>query len=168
MGRAGVAEEAGDKRTLQFRRGKDDSMYRRNAHEVREATTTAAEAATGNPRGPGPVASVAERLVVASKPGNAGGAKGPRFGHVAGRDKGIAIGSGLATKENPSVPETTVWSGEGSAPQSVIGGLTVKPVGEADAGNPRVRFDEREVETEHGMGLLRHRRGNPETEYVEA
>ena len=29
-------------------------------------------------------------------------------------------------------------------------GLTVKPVGEPDAGNPPVRFDEREVETEHG------------------
>ena len=40
---------------------------------------TAAAAATGNPRGPGPVASVAERLVVALKPGNAGGAKGPQF-----------------------------------------------------------------------------------------
>ena len=42
-------------------------------------TTTAAATATGNPRGPGPVASVAERLVVALKPGNAGGAKGPQF-----------------------------------------------------------------------------------------
>ena len=41
--------------------------------------------------------SVAERLVVALKPGNAGGAKGPHFGHVGGRDKGIAIGFGLAT-----------------------------------------------------------------------
>jgi hypothetical protein len=41
-------------------------------------------------------------------------------------------------------------------------------VREPDAGNPRVRFDEREVETEHGMRLLRHKRGNPETEYVEA
>jgi hypothetical protein len=41
-------------------------------------------------------------------------------------------------------------------------------VREPDAGNPPVRFDEREVETEHGMRLLRHRRGNPETEYVEA
>ena len=39
---------------------------------------------------------------------------------------------------------------------------------EPDAGNPPVRFDEREVETEHGMRLVRHRRGNPETEYVEA
>ena len=54
------------------------------------------------------------------------------------------------------------------APPGAIVGLTVKPVGEPDAGNPPVRFDEREVETEHGMRLLRHRRGNPETEYVEA
>ncbi len=53
-------------------------------------------------------------------------------------------------------------------PQGVIVGLPVKPVGEPDAGNPPVRFDEREVETGHGMRLLRHRRGNPETEYVEA
>jgi hypothetical protein len=33
-----------------------------------------------------------------------------------------------------------------------------------DAGKPPVRFDEREVETEHGMRLLRHARGNPDTE----
>jgi len=42
-------------------------------------TTTAAATATDNPRGPGPVASAAERPVVALKPGNAGGAKGPQF-----------------------------------------------------------------------------------------
>ena len=78
--------------------------------------TTAVPTATGNPRGPGPVASVAERLVVALKPGNAGGAKGPHFGHVDGRDKGIAIGFGLATqKKNPNVPEATLRSGEGCA-----------------------------------------------------
>jgi len=41
-------------------------------------------------------------------------------------------------------------------------------VREPDAGNPPVRFDEREVETEHGMRLLRHRRGNPDPEYAEA
>ena len=41
-------------------------------------------------------------------------------------------------------------------------------VREPDAGNPPVRFDEREVETEHGKRLVRHKRGNPETEYVEA
>jgi hypothetical protein len=42
-------------------------------------TTMAAAAATDNPRGPGPVASVAERFIGAKKPGNAGGAKGPQF-----------------------------------------------------------------------------------------
>lgn len=41
--------------------------------------TTAVATATGNPRGPGPVASVAEGLVVALKLGNSGGAKGPQF-----------------------------------------------------------------------------------------
>ena len=41
-------------------------------------------------------------------------------------------------------------------------------VREPDAGNPPVRFDEREVETEHGMRLLRHRRGNPDPDYAEA
>ena len=106
---------------------------------------------------------MAERLVVALKPGNAGGAKGPHFGRVGGSDKGIAIGFGLATQKNPSVPEATLQSGEGCA-VGVIVGLTVKLVGEPDAGNPPVRFDEREVETEHGMRLLRHKRGNPDTE----
>ena len=37
-------------------------------------------------------------------------------------------------------------------------------VREPDAGKPPVRFDEREVETEHGRRILRHRRGNPDTE----
>jgi hypothetical protein len=37
-------------------------------------------------------------------------------------------------------------------------------VREPDAGNPPVRFDEREVETEYGMWIMRHRRGNPDTE----
>jgi hypothetical protein len=41
-------------------------------------------------------------------------------------------------------------------------------VREPDAVNLPVRFDEREVKTEHGMRLVRHKRGNPETEYVEA
>jgi hypothetical protein len=37
-------------------------------------------------------------------------------------------------------------------------------VREPDAGKLPVRFDEREVETEHGRRLMRHRRGNPDTE----
>ena len=126
-------------------------------------TTAAVATATGSPRRPGPVASVAERPVGAVKPGNAGGAKGPHFGRVGGRDKGIAIGSGLATQDDPSVPEATVRPGEDCAASADVG-LIVKPVGEPDAGNPPVRFDEREVETEHGMRLIRHGRGNPDTE----
>ena len=73
---------------------------------------TAAATATGNPRGPDPVASVAERLVVVMKPGNAGGAKGPHFGRVGGRDKGIAIGFGLATHEKPEPPGSDYAKGE--------------------------------------------------------
>jgi hypothetical protein len=38
---------------------------------------------------------------------------------------------------------------------------SMKPVGEPDAVNPPVRFDEREVETEHGMRILRHETGKP-------
>jgi hypothetical protein len=34
-------------------------------------------------------------------------------------------------------------------------------VREPDAGEPPVRFDEREVETEHGMRIMRHRPGKP-------
>ena len=41
-------------------------------------------------------------------------------------------------------------------------------VREPDAGKLPVRFDEREVETEQGMRILRHIRGNPDTEYAEA
>ncbi len=55
-----------------------------------------------------------------------------------------------------------------SLPASSLVGETMNLVREPDAGNPPVRFDEREVETEHGMRLLRHRRGNPETEYADA
>jgi hypothetical protein len=43
-------------------------------------------------------------------------------------------------------------------PGKEAGGPAAEPV----AGNPPVRFDEREVETEHGRRLLRHKRGNPE------
>ena len=45
---------------------------------------------------------------------------------------------------------------------SSLVGETMNLVREPDAGNPPVRFDEREVETEHGMRLMRHRRGNPD------
>ena len=61
------------------------------------------------------------------------------------------------------------WTTEpGAVSASSLVGELMNLVREPDAGNPPVRFDEREVETEHGMRLLRHSRGNPETEYVEA
>src|SRR5437868_11946158 len=40
---------------------------------------TVPKGTTEGPRGPDPVVSVAERLVVATKPGNSGGAKEPQF-----------------------------------------------------------------------------------------
>ena len=101
------------------------------------------------------------------KPGNAGGAKGPQFWQVDGRDKGHAIGFGLATKE-AQASRKQLYGQAKIAPRGANVGLMVKSVREPDAVNLHVRFDEREVETEHGMRLVRHRRGNPETEYVEA
>ena len=53
-------------------------------------TTTTVATVTGNPRGPGPVASVAERFVGALKPGNAGGAKGPQFKDQRTQEQGKA------------------------------------------------------------------------------
>ena len=97
------------------------------------------------------------------KPGNAGGAKGPQFGHVDGKDKGNAIGFGLATKESQA-SRKQLYGQAKIASRGANVGLMVKSVREPDAVNLHVRFDEREVETEHGMRLVRHRRGNPETE----
>ena len=97
------------------------------------------------------------------KPGNAGGAKGPQFGHVDGKDKGNAIGFGLATKESQA-SRKQLYGQAKIASRGANVGLMVKSVREPDAVNRPVRFDEREVETEHGMRLVRHRRGNPKTE----
>jgi len=121
--------------------------------------TTAAVTATDNPRGLGPVASVAERLVVASKPGNSGGAKGLTSGTwwKGQRDCDWLRPSNTKEPERPGSDcmvgrRLRRWCDRGPA---------VKPVGEPDAGNPPVRFDEREVETEHGRRLLRHKPGKP-------
>ena len=60
---------------------------------------------------------------------------------------------------------TRVWPAEHpETSPSLLVGETMNLVREPDAGNPPVRFDEREVETEHGMWIMRHRRGNPDTE----
>ena len=100
------------------------------------------------------------------KPGNAGGGKEPHFGRVVGKDNGH--GDWL----RPRNPNNAQASRKATLLRAKI--VTpcrehdrvplVKPVGEPDAGNPHVRFDERGVETEHGRRLLRHNRGNLDTE----
>jgi hypothetical protein len=56
--------------------------------------------------------------------------------------------------KDSAVPEGTVHLGESQGFLSVC--RDVKPVGEPDAANPHVRFDEREMETEQGV-ILGHR-----------
>src|SRR5438445_382818 len=56
--------------------------------------------------------------------------------------------------DDSAVPQATLPPGEGPLFRSVC--RWVKPVGEPDAANPHVRFDERGVETGHG-GILGHR-----------
>ncbi len=51
--------------------------------------------------------------------------------------------------KDSAVPETDSRVGEGAAER--LRGPTLNSVGEPDAANPHVRFDEREVETGHGQ-----------------
>lgn len=88
-GKAAVAEEASDKRTSRFRRGNGAGM---SAQEI--------DRNTGDPQGcrerkrqqalreePAWPWGKSERPIVAWKPGNAGGAKGPQFHASAGSGK---------------------------------------------------------------------------------
>ena len=61
------------------RRGRDDGMNRRNRYEPRETGGDSGGTALAAREGQRQVAPVAERLVVATNPGNAGGAKEPQF-----------------------------------------------------------------------------------------
>ena len=98
----------------------------------------------------GPITEVAERFVVAWKPGNAGGAKGPQFKDNAGR------GEGPGHWRKPNIPQGSGATGgvarDREEPLLASGScaLACFLVREPDAGNSHVRFDEREVETEHG------------------
>ncbi len=95
---------------------------------------------------------MADKLVLLTKPGNAGGVKEPDFWRVTGRDQESGDWLCLSTPLNDSaVTEGTLLIREDmdalgvttEAKQSVVC-WPVKPVGEPDAGNPHVRFDERE------------------------
>jgi len=88
-----------------------------------------------------------ERPIVPSKPGNAGGGKGPWFKAAL---KAARAGSLVATPDKPAKAQKPQ-----KAPRCAAKGLAREPrsrvlVREPDAGDPHVRFDERDVETEHG------------------
>ena len=78
-----------------------------------------------------------DRLVAPTKPDNASGGRGPKLKIDARRSKGQEIGVSLATL--------------GSAQKRADGIRNILLRG-PDAGNPPVRFDESEVETETGSG----------------
>jgi hypothetical protein len=99
---------------------------------------------------------VADRPVIPSKPGNSGGGKGPDFGSglEVGRIGRVTMLS-ITSNKRFGTTEGPRDGGEGAVSCRFVCRLA-NPVGEPDAGNPPVRFDEREVETEQG-GILWHR-----------
>ena len=98
-----------------------------------------------------------ERPIVPSRPGNAGGGKGPHFGYAVEVTKSRGIGRKvlqprLTVRRSQKQLSTLV---KALSPDGTVGQLE-KPVGEPGAANPHARFDEREVETGHGR-ILWHR-----------
>ncbi len=91
---------------------------------------------------------MADRLVVPLKPGNAGGGKGPDFGRAVEVTKSRGL-TGRSSNPTFTVPRSRkeLYGPAKGAPSDAAVGRFVKPVGEPDAANPHVRFDEREVET---------------------
>src|ERR1019366_4243766 len=92
---------------------------------------------------------------VPRKPSNAGGGKGPDFGSglEVGRIGRVTMLS-ITSNQRFGSAEGPSDGGEETVSCRFVGRLA-NPVGEPDAGNPPVRFDEREVET----GLAkRHRK----------
>jgi hypothetical protein len=103
---------------------------------------------------------VADRLVLLWKPGNSGGGKEPDFWRVTGRDQQsvdwLCLSTPLKTRRSRKelyLPAKMAMLSESRPMQN---GAVVcwreKPIGKPDAGNSHVRFDERDVETEHGDG----------------
>src|SRR5215467_7399968 len=81
----------------------------------------------------------AERLAVPGKPGNSGGGKGPQLNTDARSNAGVGIDH------------------RSSSPRLVFRSCGGRLFREPDAGNPPVRFDEREEETELRQTGLRRR-----------
>ena len=101
---------------------------------------------------------VADRLVLLWKPGNAGGGKEPDFWRVTGRDQQsgdwLCLSTPLKTKRSRKELYLPAKMARLAGSRPLRGKAIVccreKPVGEPCAGNSHARFDEREVETEHG------------------
>ena len=82
-------KEENDAGTLRFRRGNGIGMQRRTSDATREVSPVEGFAfPLGSREGQARPVEMAERLVVAVKPGNSGGAKGPQFMDSAGRSEG--------------------------------------------------------------------------------
>ena len=82
-------KEENDAGTLRFRRGNGIGMQRRTSDATREVSPVEGFAfQLGSREGQARPVEMAERLVVAVKPGNSGGGKGPQFMESAGRSEG--------------------------------------------------------------------------------
>ena len=104
---------------------------------------------------------VADGSVLPTKPGNAGGGKGPEFKESVRR--GMRAGRVANAYD---LRERFRHSGRRSAPRPHPQSWACFLVREPGAGNPPAGFDERGVETEHGQ-TLRHRPSKePATDYA--
>jgi hypothetical protein len=89
-----------------------------------------------------------ERAIVALKPGNAGGAKGPYFGCVSEEEKEEVIDDKSATPRKIRELQKRLYEkAKQVSHQSALREPVAKSVGKPDAGNRHVRFDERGRET---------------------
>ena len=100
-----MARPASETSSVSVRRGIDDGML---AEEFCGNTGSPARCGANNAKQPAAregragLRGMAERLVVPTKPGNAGGGKGPWFKGNTGRSKGKEIGVSLTTPEKMS------------------------------------------------------------------
>jgi hypothetical protein len=106
-------------------------------------------------------------------------AEGPAILQALGNAQGEASGESLGRWPEdclcdlrcpgrcPGLGEPVPLRGDGHDGRVRLGGEITTFVREPDAGNPPIRCEVREVETEHGMRPVRHRPGNPDPEYGE-
>ena len=112
---------------------------------------------------------VADRLVVLMTPGNAGRGKEPDFWRVPGRDQqpgdwlclSTPLKVGRSRKELYSSSKMVMLSASRPKRNRTIVCWRVKLVGKPDAGNPHVRFDERESGNGVWYAAIEAPRGKP-------